>query len=163
MSDVVDFVQMPWSPTPASWRHHNLEAWKALEVAVSDGRSLTLSFPASGNSHLEGTLTVRGIRFTASVVIRSEASPPEDEIAQVLRASGFLNNQTVDYTVDADSSVTVTLRSKVREKGESGVKPLLMQLQDLQLLVVRLLCGAYGVRQTPPYVEAQPDPVRTLD
>ena len=162
MNKEVDFAQMPWSPAPASWRYENLGAWKALEAAVREARSLTLAFPASCNPHLAGVLTLKGASFTASVAIQSDALPPEGAITRVLQDSRLLNGFVVEHKGSTNGIVTVTLRADLPDKAEQRLKSLLVQLWDFQLLVVRIFSEAYGIRQTPPDKKVQPSLVQTF-
>ncbi len=143
---VIDFVQMPWSKSAASWEYHGEEIWDALQKAVSnDGDSVHVVGEASANDHLSGVLKVARGGFRASVTIEGSGwAPPKTNALSAQGHEGarrYFEDLNVKIAASSNAvTATVNARFPVEEKGR--MEFLLHTLWDLQLLSLRILQDA---------------------
>ncbi len=143
---VIDFVQMPWSQSSASWRYHSEEVWSALQKAVSDdGDSVHILGEASANDHLSGVLKVARGGFRASVTIEGiEWAPPKTKALLSPDHEGHRQYfEDLKVKIAASSSaVTATVNARFPAEEKGRMEFMLRTLWDLQLLSLRILQDA---------------------
>ena len=139
---VIDFVQMPWSQSVVSWKHHGADVWDALEQILSadSKRVVRITGEASGNDRLSGTLEVSRHRFSVSVTVEGvevDLSMQEAHIREYFR----------DMQVQLQASEHAVIMAVSGSLPQPENKPadfLLRTLWDLQLLSLRMMPPAGG-------------------
>jgi len=135
----IDFVQMPWSNSAASWRHYGEDVWTALQKTVGTAKgSMRVHGEASGNEDLSGVLEVSSGGFKAEIRLQGQTSASSAAMTHVKAAAeryfGALN-ATVTAQGDA---VTTTVVARFGEKEKGRIDFLLGALWDLQIFALRI-------------------------
>ncbi len=135
----IDFVQMPWSKSAASWRYHELEVWNALQQAVSDGGRLLVDGNPSANDHLSGALEVSPAGFSAKINISAcEGTVPAVGARTRSDAQRYFKDQDVHIEASGDA-IAVTIRAPFADDKKGRIERVLGTLWSLQLFAVRIL------------------------
>ena len=140
----IDFVQMPWSRSPASWQYYEEDVWGMLQDAVDgSSRRIRVHGEASANDHLSGMLDVSLKGFKASVSIKGGDG--------ATLAHGALE-EPQHYFKDlaacvkaGDGEITATVEVRFPEAGKARMDLLLNTLWDLQLYALHLLDRTTGI------------------
>ena len=153
---VIDFVQMPWSKSVASWRYHGPQVWNALQQAVHTGKGeVHVYAEASANEHLEGLLMVSGGRFRASVTVKAGegVSSPTAAFVAENQAAARRYFEGADVKVKASGNTVAAVGGDLPDEERGRMDLLLRTLWDLQLFVLRMFGDAIGQKkQTSPDV-----------
>ena len=164
----IDFRQMPWSKSPASWQHHDEDTWQSVRAAASgsEGRVVVLC-PASSNSYLSGVLAVDAKGFTAQVEVCATGSSDltwKERLGEAKEGglAALLHGLDVHFDISSDEAVTLELQATHPDKTEARPQSLLNTLWDLQLAAVTVLQDVFGVSQTPPDKAREQSIIRSL-
>ena len=162
----IDFRQMPWSTSSASWRYHGADVWDAVQSATSaDGSPVLIDSPASANPHLAGVLRADSAGFHATINV---AGAPESLSEGVLSRLGegshtrFLKGVEVRYAASGDGALSIYVDVRFGEMAEHRVRFMLETIWDLQFLAVNILRDFLGVSNTPPDKARQVSLLRSL-
>ncbi len=146
----IDFGQMPWSQSPASWRYHGESVWNALCETLEVGGRVTVSCPASAHPHLQGLLVLEGDRFRAEVTITSHADPSDLADLRKGRHTQLLHGLDVSYAAHGQDALTIAVEAPLEGQHKDRIRTVLDTAWDLQLLAVGLLSQRFGISEDVP-------------
>lgn len=144
----IDFVQMPWSGSAASWRYHSLDVWNAVQDAVQSGQGLVkVCGEASASDNIAGMLTVSGGGFKASVTVSGGEDGPQlaEESLHGTReaARRYFQDMEAGVTLQGNA-VTAGVRMRFPEQEKGRMDLLLRMLWELQLFALQVGNDAFA-------------------